>query len=96
MAQPEKPRSKIRIYMDILRAVEDTGGRARSTRILQKANLSHERLMKHLGELIEKNLVVQNNDEDGNRYYTLTEQGVRFLNELRKAETFVSGFGLSF
>ena len=82
--------------MDILRAVEYSGGKAKSTRILQKANLSHDRLMKHLGELIEKNLVLQNSDQDGNRYYSLTEQGVKFLDELRKAETFVSGFGLSF
>ncbi|MDG6996178.1 MAG: hypothetical protein JRN52_09665 [Nitrososphaerota archaeon] len=95
MVQPEKPRSKIRIYMDILRAVQEDGGKAKPTHILQKANLSHERLTKYLGELVERNLVGENQD-NGNRYYSLTETGVKFLDELLKAEKFVGGFGLSF
>ena len=94
MVQPEKPRSKIRIYLDILRAIED-GGKAKPTRVLQKANLSHDRLTKYLGELVEKKLVSENED-NGNRYYSLTAEGIKFLDELERAETFVSGFGLSF
>ena len=95
MVQPEKPRSKIRIYLDILRAVEINGGKAKPTHVLQRANLSHDRLTKYLGELVQKNLVSENED-NGNRYYTLTLEGVKFLEELKKAESFVSGFGLSF
>ena len=94
MVQPEKPRSKIRIYMDILQAVQEDG-MAKSTHILQKANLSHDRLTKYLGELVQKSLVKENQDAT-NRYYTLSEQGIKFLDELKKAETFVSGFGLEF
>ncbi|MDG6904183.1 MAG: winged helix DNA-binding protein [Nitrososphaerota archaeon] len=94
MVQPEKPRSKIRIYLDILLAVRDDG-KAKPTHVLQRANLSHDRLTKYLGELVEKKLVTEN-DDNGNRYYSLTEEGVKFLDELKKAETFVSGFGLSF
>ena len=94
MVQPEKPRSKIRIYLDILRAVREDG-KAKPTRVLQKANLSHERLTKYLGELVEKKLVSEN-EENGNRYYSLTDEGIRFMEELKRAETFVSGFGLSF
>ena len=95
MVQPEKPRSKIRIYMDILRAVEGDAGRAKPTHILQKANLSHERLTRYLGELTEKNLVKES-QENGNRFYSLTEDGVKFLAELKRAESFVAGFGLAF
>ncbi len=80
--------------MDILQAVQEAG-RAKPTHVLQKANLSHERLTRYLGELVEKNLVSENQD-DGNRYYALTERGIKFLDELRRAETFVAGFGLSF
>ena len=94
MVQPEKPRSKIRIYLDILRAVE-SGGAAKPTHVLQKANLSHVRLVKYLGELVDKKLISENED-NGNRYYTLTPEGIKFLDELKRAETFVSGFGLSF
>ncbi len=81
--------------MDILQAVQDDG-MAKPTRVLQKANLSHERLTRYLGELVQKNLVKENQDEPGVRYYTMTEQGIRFLQELRKAESFVSGFGFEF
>ncbi len=94
MVQPEKPRSKIRIYLDILRAVEGSV-KAKPTHVLQKANLSHERLTRYLGELVEKKLVSEN-EEDGNRYYSLTPEGIKFLEELERAENFVSGFGLSF
>jgi predicted transcriptional regulator len=94
LVQPEKPRSKIRIYLDILLAVED-GGKAKPTHILQRANLSHDRLTKYLGELVEKKLVSENED-NGNRFYSLTPEGIHFLSELKRAETFVSGFGLSF
>ena len=94
MVQPEKPRSKIRIYLDILRAVE-SGGKAKPTHVLQRANLSHVRLVKYLGELVDKKLISENED-NGNRYYTLTQEGIKFLDELKRAETFVSGFGLSF
>lgn len=95
MAQPEKPRSKIRIYLDILRAVQDDGGVAKPTHILQKANLSHERLTKYLGELVDRKLVIEN-QENGNRFYALTDTGHKFLDELLKAEQFVGGFGLAF
>lgn len=94
MVQPEKPRSKIRIYMDILQVIREDG-QAKPTRILQKANLSHDRLTRYLGELVDKSLVSENQD-NGNRYYTLTEQGTKFLDELKKAQTFASGFGLTF
>jgi predicted transcriptional regulator len=95
LVQPEKARSKIRIYMDILRAVQLDGGKAKPTHILQKANLSHERLTKYLGELVDRKLIGENLD-NGNRYYTLTDSGIHFLEELGKAEKFVDGFGLTF
>ncbi len=80
--------------MDILRAVKEDG-QAKPTRILQKANLSHERLTRYLGELLAKSLVKEN-ESNGNRFYTLTEVGTKFLEELEKAESFASGFGLNF
>ena len=79
--------------MDILQAVQ-SDGQAKPTRILQKANLSHDRLNRYLGELVQKNLVKENQDS-ANRYYTMTEQGIKFLDELKRAESFVSGFGLA-
>ena len=46
----ERPRSALKIYLDILVTVRDEGN-TKPTRILYRANLSHDRLVKYLGEL---------------------------------------------
>lgn len=94
MVQAERPRSALRIYLDILETVHQEG-ETKPTRILYKANLSHDRLVKYIGELVSKGLLEEKQDGE-NRYYLLTSAGLEFINELRKAEAFVSGFGISF
>ena len=93
MVQPEKPRSSLKIYLDILNTVLEEG-KAKPTRILYRANLSHDRLTKYIEELKSKGLIKENQVEDG-RFYTITQQGLDFVHEVKKAESFVSGFGLN-
>jgi predicted transcriptional regulator len=88
----ERPRSALKIYLDILVTVRDEGN-TRPTRILYRANLSHDRLVKYLGELCSKGLLEEKQDADG-KYYTLTQKGLDFINQIKKAEAFVMGFGL--
>ena len=94
MSQTERPRSALRIYLDILETVHQEG-EAGPTRILYKANLSHDRLIRYIGELVTKGLLQEKQAEEG-RSYVLTPAGVSFINELRKAEAFVAGFGINF
>lgn len=93
MAQPEKQRSVLRINLDILNAVRDEGD-AKPTHILYKANLSHERLVRYLDELTARGLI-EVTQEGENRTYRITTKGVSFLIEMRRAESFVQGFGLA-
>ena len=93
MAQGEKQRSVLRINLDILNAVREEG-EAKPTHILYKANLSHERLVRYLDDLTGKGLIGMK-QEGENRTYTLTPKGVSFLIEMRRAESFVQGFGLN-
>lgn len=93
MAQGEKQRSVLRINLDILNAIREEGD-AKPTHILYKANLSHERLVKYLDDLTSKGLIAINQEGDS-RTYALTPKGVSFLIEMRKAESFVQGFGLT-
>ena len=93
MAQPEKQRSTIRIYLDILSAADEEGN-AKTTRLLQKANLPHDRLMKHLAELQKRDLLTEVNN-GGNRYYAITSKGRDFVSEVRRAQSFLSAFGVS-
>ena len=93
MGQAEKQRSVLRIHLDILNAISEEGD-AKPTHVLYKANLSHDRLVKYLDELTTKGLIEVKQDGE-NRTYNLTPKGVSFLLEMRRAEAFVSGFGLA-
>lgn len=93
MAQPEKQRSTIRIYLDILSVAAEEGN-AKTTRILQKANLPHDRLMKHISELQKRDLLAEVNNGP-NRYYTITTKGQDFVKEVRRAQSFLSAFGVT-
>ena len=93
MGLSDKQRSALRIALDILNAVQELHD-AKPTHILNKANLSHDRLVRYVDRLLERNLIEAHQDGE-NRFYTLTPRGVQFLLEMRRAEDFVVGFGLS-
>ena len=93
MGQAEKQRSALRINLDILNAIQEMGA-AKPTHILYKANLSHDRLVRYLDELAAKGLI-EVQQEGENRTYRVTSKGVGFLLEMRRAESFVQGFGLA-
>ena len=92
MAQPEKARSTVRIYLDILKTTIEEGN-AKPTRILQKANLSYDRLVKHLTDLQRLQLLEEVKEGDS-RYYTITAKGRAFVKEAERAESFLSAFGV--
>lgn len=93
MLSSERPRSALKIYLDILVTVRDESN-TRPTKILYAANLSHDRLVRYLTELCSKGLIDERQDEDG-KFYVLTPEGLDFINQVKKAEAFVLGFGLS-
>jgi len=82
-------RSRLKIVLDILTAISEESGKV--SKILLYANLSYDRLMKYLKELLEKGLI-----EEEMGQYRLTEKGYRFLEELRRAEKLAEAFGFKF
>ena len=87
-------RSKTRIYADILDSFLRHGGKSGPTHILLGANLSHDRLMKHLNQLIELGLICEEacNSE---KIFKLTDKGRAFIIEFVKVEKFADAFGIS-
>ncbi|MEM2409916.1 MAG: DUF4364 family protein, partial [Thermofilaceae archaeon] len=76
-----KRRTKLRILADILRVLES--GEANITKLMMEANLSYARLMRYLDELVEKELVVR--EEDGREVkYRITKRGREFLREYER------------
>jgi predicted transcriptional regulator len=93
VAGTDKQRSTIRIYLDILLAAQSEGN-AKPTRILQRANLPHDRMMRHVSELQKRGLLDEVSNGDS-RYYVITARGQSFIKEALKAEQFLSAFGVS-
>jgi len=87
-------RSKARIYADILNSIMKHGGKSGPTRILYGANLSYDRLMKHLGQLIELGLVVEEKENE-ETVYKLADKGRTFIIEFVKLEKFAEAFGIA-
>ena len=87
-------RSKVSIFVDILRLIDKRGGMAKPTHILYGANLSHIRLNKYLNWLLQEQMieVISKGDK---RVYRITEKGRNFLKEFRKIEQFTDAFGIS-
>jgi predicted transcriptional regulator len=94
MAREHKEyRSKTRIYVDILNSILKHGGKSGPTRILYGANLSYDRLMKHLGQLIELGLVAEEKEGD-ETVFKLTDKGRVFVLKFVKVEKFAEAFGI--
>jgi len=91
MRKLPKYRSQMRIYVDIMRVIQRENNRAKPTRILYGANLSHDRLLKYLDEL--KTLGVIEDTDGDERLYKLTQKGIEFLNEFIRIEKFAGAFG---
>jgi len=87
-------RSKTRIYADILDATLRRGGKSGPTHILLGANLSYDRLMKHLGQLVELDLICEESG-NGDKVFKLTDKGRKFIIEFVKVEKFAEAFGIT-
>jgi len=86
-------RTKLDIIHDILNAIKAKGGKIKPTHLMYKANMSHTSLNKYITELEGKALISEV-EEEGHKFYTLTEKGVDFLSEFKKMQQFQETFGL--
>ena len=93
-SRPQKYRSQIKILSDILEVVHKEGGEAKPTHILYRANLSHDRLMKYMQQLKEKEMVEEKGDAERTTY-ALTDKGMEFLREFKKISRFAEAFGFA-
>jgi predicted transcriptional regulator len=87
-----RPRSALKICLDILQTIRDEGP-SKPTRIILAANLSHDRLVRYLAELVSQGLLEENRETTA-RYYALTAKGLDFVNQVRETEALVAAFGL--
>jgi len=88
-----KRRSKIEIIGDILFLMQRKGGKVKPTHILYGGNLSHDRLKIYIDELLMKQLI-EEVEEDEKKFYRITDNGLKLVEELRKIKNVTEAFGL--
>jgi len=86
-------RTKLTIFVDILRVLQRNNGTAKPTHILYGANLSHKRMKQYLQELQSNGFIEQKN-ERGKTVYRITDKGQKFLMEAKKIKQFSEAFGI--
>ncbi len=86
-------RSKLDIVYDMLRAIEEKGGKIIPTHLLYKSNLSHQRMKLYLEELKQRNLLVETHTKD-KTYFELTDEGRKFVQNFKQMKEFTQAFGL--
>jgi predicted transcriptional regulator len=86
-------RSQAQIYLDILTSVQRKNGKIKKTHIMYNANLTHDRLEKHLNILLLNNFLEKSNVKN-ETFYTITKKGYDFLMEIRKLKKMSEAFGI--
>jgi predicted transcriptional regulator len=86
-------RSQLEIVYDMLKAIQDKGGKIKPTHLLYKSNLSHKR-MKGYVEDLEKKGFMHSEAAGEKSMYVITEKGLKFLQEYQKVKEFTDAFGL--
>ena len=86
-------RTKMQIYIDILRIIQKSNGRMRKTHIVYKANLTHMRLKEYLNMLMEKEFI---SEEIVGRetWFVITPNGLEFLRDINKLRKISDAFGI--
>ena len=87
-------RSHLEIVHDILKAIQDKGGKIKPTHLLYKSNLSHKRMKGYVEDLQQKGLITADVKEDERSMYLITDQGLRFLEQYNKVKEFKDAFGI--
>jgi predicted transcriptional regulator len=86
-------RTKMQIYIDILREIQKSNGKMKRTHIVYKANLTHMRLKEYMDFLIEKEFVAE---ETAGRetWFAITPKGSDFLRNINKLKKISDAFGV--
>ena len=89
-----KYRTNMQIMTQVLDKMQDAGTQGLIiSRLTQKANLSHDRLISLTENLMGSGLITRF-EYDGRNTYVITEKGLMFLSEYQKFYDFASSYGL--
>lgn len=85
-------RNKLEIFYDILNGIEKVGleGEVKPTKVQQQCNMSYDKFIKNIDELIKRNLVTKNPSLE------ITREGRDFLQDYNKIVDFLIKMKLTY
>ncbi len=86
-------RGKLEIIRDILKTIQENHNSIKPTPLLRQSNISSSRFKDYFSELLDKKFVKEVNHK-GNKYISLTEKGLRFLEKYKTIVNFIDEFEL--
>lgn len=99
----ERKRSRMDLIVDILKIINEKGGKIKPTHLMYKANLSHSQMKIYLEELTDKDMIKKSIIENGKKFkenrkekslVEITDKGRDFLIEYSRVKKFEDAFGL--
>ncbi len=87
-------RERIEIIYDILKAIQDKGGKAKPTHILYKSNLSSQMLKEYLNYLLDKGFL-QETRNARSKLYQLTDKGYKYIEDYFVIRKFMDSYDLN-
>lgn len=89
----QERRTKLEIVNDMLRSIQEKGGKIKPTHLLYKSNLSHNRMSSYIGYLMEKGMIEEKTVKS-KKMFEITEKGFSFLENYKKIKEFSDAFGI--
>lgn len=86
-------RGRLEIIKDILKIIQDNNNSIKFTPLLRKSNLSSQRFLEYINELIKKEFVKEVMNKK-NKYIVLTEKGFMYLRKYENIIGFIKEFEL--
>jgi predicted transcriptional regulator len=87
-------RGKLEIMRDILNIVKDNKNSIKPTPLLRKSGLSSASFNEYYSEIIQKKLLEEQIDQNGNKKVNITNQGHKFIERYRSIIEFIEEFDL--
>ncbi len=89
----QERRTRLEIVNDMLRSIQEKGGKIKPTHLLYKSNLSHNRMSSYIDYLKEKGMIEEKTAKN-KKVFEITEKGFSFLENYKKIKEFSDAFGI--
>jgi predicted transcriptional regulator len=94
MDKIRRKRDRLEMIFDILNIVRNHHNSIKPTPLLRHSNLSSQSFSEYFNELLEKDLIRENTDDNGRKFITLTDNGYKYLEKYKLILGFIEEFEL--